>query len=194
MISLQNEDNTHTQFRLSRRTSLGEWSTQFSAQSHSEWITGWSLFCTHYLTEVLQKPHEEATLFRVTQTHIQVNEKMLPSWQTHLVVGAVIFHLQMQKLPRYKVHSCVFMLTSIEKNLDFFLYPLPPHSHTLTDLYLAHVSRLWRWKSQREEEEDLRRWCKYFIMWQDMNTSNLIFYKIIYKIIPMLNSMISYFV
>ena len=123
MISLQNEDNNHTQFRLSRRTSLGEWSTQFSAQSHSEWITGWSLFCTHYLTEVLQKPHEEATLFRVTQTHIQVNEKMLPSWQTHLVVGAVIFHLQMQKLPRYKVHSCVFMLTSIEKNLDFFLYP-----------------------------------------------------------------------
>lgn len=120
MISLQNEDNNHTQFRLSRRTSLGEWSTQFSAQSHSEWITGWLLFCTHYLTKVLQKPHEEATLFRVTQTHIQVNEKMLPSWQTHLVVGAVIFHLQMQKLPRYKVHSCVFMLTSIDKNLDFF--------------------------------------------------------------------------
>lgn len=160
-----------------------------------QWMNlGWLLFCTHYLTEVLQKPHEEATLFRVTQTHIQVNEKMLPSWQTHLVVGAVIFHLQMQKLPRYKVHSCVFMLTSIEES-RFFLYPLPPHSHTLTDLYLAQVSRLWRWKSQEKKRRDLRRWCKRFIMWQVSVSSNLIFYKIIYKIIPMLNSMmISYFV
>lgn len=81
-----------------------------------------------------------------------------------------------------------------EESRFSFLYLLPPHSHTPIDLYLAHVSRLWRWKSQREEEGDLRRWCKHFIMWQDMNTSNLIFYKIIYKIIPMLNSMMSYFV
>lgn len=95
-----------------------------------------------------------------------------------------------------KVHSCVFMLTSTEKNSAFlFLVLFPPHlkpllTYTWHSVQNTPVLLLWRWKSQREGEEaqkDVVQAC-YNVLRHKYQY--LIFYKTIYKMISMLNTMI----
>lgn len=118
-----------------------------------------------------------------------------------MVVGGCKFHLQ--RLPHktgygYKVPSCVFMLISIEKNRDFLflvLSPLPletpidPHQ-TLCTKYTSPCCGDGKVKEREEaQKEAVQAFCNA----AKHEYRYLIFYKIIYKIILILNIMIPYF-
>lgn len=149
------------------------WANEAHSSQHraSEWITGWLTFCTHYLTEVLQKPHVEKQPFQSnTDTH-PGKWKNVAILTDSLGSGGCNFPFANAKAASIQsAFLCFHANQHWEESIDFslsFSFPLPYSYWPIPGTSFC----LWRWKSQREEEEDLRRWCKHFIMWQDMNTS-----------------------
>ena len=124
------------------------------------------------------------------QTHFQVNEKMLPSWHPLGSGGCNFPFANAKAAPIQSAILCFDALRriSIEKNLDFLFFS--PSLPTPT-LLLTYTCNMFLLCGDGKVKEKKRRWCQHFVMWQDMNTSNLIFYEIINKITPMLNSKFS---